>query len=289
MSEFSRTIRRGDSPDMIATENLQKSFGRKEVLRGLTLQARSGEITMLVGANGAGKSTTMKILAGLIAADGGNAFIAGHDVLHARRGAQRALSYLPQNPEFHPRLNCLQVLNFYARLRGVDRARTTEMLQLLGLTNAAHERSGALSGGMRQRLGIALLFLPDAPVLLLDEPGLSLDPGWRKRLQETLNAEAARGKTVFMATHLIAEWNGVAQRCLLCHRGRIERELDPLDLPHDFDDFDDAVIQPPGSARASRAGFGASPKRTLRNAEGKSAKARAPSPAREGACAPQSP
>ena len=229
---------------MIATENLHKSFARKEVLRGLTLQAQPGQITMLVGANGAGKSTTMKLLAGLIAADSGSAFIAGEDVVRAKRQAQRALSYLPQNPDFHPRLTCQQVLNFYARLRGVDRTRNAEMLDLLGLTSVAHERTGALSGGMRQRLGIALLFLPDAPVLLLDEPGLSLDPGWRQRLQEMLNAEAARGKTVLMTTHLIAEWNGVAQRCLLCHRGRIGRELDPSDLPHDFDDFDDVSPTP---------------------------------------------
>jgi ABC-2 type transport system ATP-binding protein len=225
---------------MIEAQNLQKQFARKEVLRGLTLHARPGEITMLVGANGAGKSTTMKVLAGLITANAGTAFIAGHDIVDRKREAQRALSYLPQNPDFHPRLSCRQVLNFYARLRGIDRARDAEMLELLGLTSVTHERAGALSGGMRQRLGIALLLLPDAPVLLLDEPGLSLDPGWRNRLQEILNAEAARGKTILMATHLIAEWNGVAQRCLLCHRGRIERELNPNDLPHDFDDFEDA-------------------------------------------------
>ena len=270
---------------MIETEDLHKSFGRKEVLRGLTLQAEPGEITMLVGANGAGKSTTMKLLAGLLAADSGAAFIAGHDVVHAKRRAQRALSYLPQNPEFHPRLSCQQVLNFYSRLRGVDRARNAEMLDLLGLTTAAHERTGALSGGMRQRLGIALLLLPDAPVLLLDEPGLSLDPGWRNRLQETLNAEAARGKTVLMTTHLIAEWNGVAQRCLLCHRGRIERELDPNDLPHDFDDFDDVTTRP-GSSRRGRPDCGVSPQRTFLDerktrSEQKSANARTHSPARE--------
>jgi ABC-type multidrug transport system ATPase subunit len=229
---------------MIATENLQKNFGRKEVLRGLTLEARPGAITMLVGANGAGKSTTMKVLAGLIAAESGAAFIAGHDVVHAKREAQRALSYLPQNPDFHPRLSCRQILKFYSRLRGVRESRNADMLELLGLTTAADERTGALSGGMRQRLGVALLLLPDAPVLLLDEPGLSLDPGWRNRLQEILNAEAARGKTILMTTHLIAEWNGVAQRCLLCHRGRIEGELDPSNLPHDFDDFDEVAPKP---------------------------------------------
>jgi ABC-type multidrug transport system ATPase subunit len=227
---------------MINTQELHKKFGGKEVLRGLTLLACPGQITLLVGANGAGKSTTMKVLAGLIGADSGFAAIAGHDIVQARREAQRSLSYLPQNPEFHPRLNCRQILNFYARLRGVDAARNQTLLEQLGLSSAARERTGALSGGMRQRLGIALLLLPDAPVLLLDEPGLSLDPGWRMRLQEILKEEAGRGKTVLMTTHLIQEWNGVADRCLLCHRGRIERELDPTDLPHDFDDFEE--VQP---------------------------------------------
>lgn len=221
---------------MIETRGLHKSFRGKQVLRGLTLHALAGEITLLVGANGAGKSTTMKLLAGLLRADRGSAFVAGYDLIHARRAAQRALSYLPQNPMFHPRLTCLQLLDFYARLRGVDRRGNGKLLEQVGLATAAHQRTGALSGGMRQRLGIALLLLPDAPVLLLDEPGLSLDPGWRGRLQTILNEEAARGKTILMTTHLIAEWNGVAHRCLLCRDGRIERELDPSALPHDFDD-----------------------------------------------------
>jgi ABC-2 type transport system ATP-binding protein len=224
---------------MIEAKELRKGYGRKEVLRGLSLQAGSGEITMLVGANGAGKSTTMKLLAGLIAAESGSAFIAGHDIVRGKLEAQRALSFLPQNPDFHPRLTSRQVLDFYACLRGVEPARSALVLEKVGLTNAARERTGVLSGGMRQRLGIALLLLPDAPVLLLDEPGLSLDPGWRRRLQEILKEEARRGKTVLMTTHLVAEWNSVAQRCLLCHRGRVGRTLDPNDLPHDFDDFDE--------------------------------------------------
>jgi len=110
------------------------------------------------------------------------------------------------------------------------------MLDLASLGEFARVRTGALSGGTRQRLGLALLLLADAPVLLLDEPGLSLDPGWRKRLQETLHFEAQRGKTVLVTTHLVAEWNDVADRCLLCREGAIERELDPTDLPHDFDE-----------------------------------------------------
>ncbi len=266
---------------MIVATNLIKSYNRKKVLCGLSLQASPGEITMLVGANGAGKSTTMKVLAGLAAADGGTAFVAGHDVRRARRQAQRALSYLPQNPDFHPRLTSLQVLEFYRSLRGGNRERVSIVLEQLGLTNIADERTETLSGGLRQRLGIALLLLPDAPVLLLDEPGLSLDPGWRNRLREILNDEAARGKTVLMATHLIAEWNGVAHRCLLCHEGRIERELDPNDLPNDFDDFGECVSPALRSGRRGGPGFGARVETVFARTPTKVRDGEAPSPARE--------
>jgi ABC-type multidrug transport system ATPase subunit len=93
---------------------------------------------------------------------------------------------------------------------------------------------------MLQRLGLALLLMPDAPVLLLDEPGISLDPGWRRRLQTILHEEARRGKTVLVTTHLLGEWNNVAHRCLLCRSGRVEREIDPANLPGDFEEPADA-------------------------------------------------
>ena len=249
---------------MIAVDRLTKSYGKKAVLRGISFRADPGAITLLVGPNGAGKSTTLKVLAGLIRPNGGLARVNGFDVVAERIKAQRTLAYLPQSPNFHPRLTCLEVLRFYARLRGVLKARCEAMLELTGLTDVAHVRTGKLSGGMRQRLGLALLLLADTPVLLLDEPGLSLDPAWRKRLQETLHFEAQRGKTVLVTTHLIAEWNDVADRCLLCRDGAIERELDPADLPHNFEDADPAPTSLAGasdsalgSARASRAGFGA--------------------------------
>ena len=239
---------------MIAAENLAKSYRLKPVLRELSLRAEPGEITLLVGPNGAGKSTTMKILAGLIQPDGGHVQVNGFDIVTERIKAQRSLAYLPQSPSFHPRLTCTDVLRFYARLRGVSPTRCGSMIELTELGEFAKVRTGALSGGTRQRLGLALLLLADAPVLLLDEPGLSLDPGWRKRLQEMLRSETQRGKAVLITTHLVAEWNGVADRCLLCRDGAIELELNPMDLPHDFD------AQPTGAAPwgGTRAVFGSS-------------------------------
>lgn len=225
---------------MIVVENITKSYRRKPVLRGVTFIAQPGQITLLVGPNGAGKSTTMKVLTGLVAADGGNVTIAGHDIKRSRIAAQRAVSYLPQNPNFHPRFSCRQVLEFYAQLRGVPRSNCGEVIETVGLAESARQLAGRLSGGMRQRLGLAVLLLADAPVLLLDEPGLSLDPAWRKRLQSLLHEQSRLGKTVLVTTHLIAEWNSVAHRCLLCRDGKIERELDPANLTDDFD-AEDAV------------------------------------------------
>lgn len=215
---------------MIVADHLTKHYDRTPVLRGLSFRIEPGAVTLLVGANGAGKTTTLRILAGLSRAEGGDALIDGTSILHDRIAAQRKLSYLPQGVAFHPRLTCRALLRFYARLRGCPRARANEMLELAGLALHADKRSGALSGGLRQRLGLALLLLPDAPVLLLDEPGLSLDPEWRVHLQTLLAAEARRGRTVLVTTHLLAEWEGAADRCLLCRDGRIASEIDPHNL-----------------------------------------------------------
>ena len=228
---------------MIRAENLTKNYGRKEVLRGISLQANRGEVTLMVGPNGAGKSTTVKILAGLIRPNEGKACVNGFDIVTQRIAAQRSLAYLPQQPSFHPRLTCSEVLRFYARLRQVPLTRCDAMLDLTGLREVGRTHTRELSGGMRQRLGIAFLLLADAPVLLLDEPGLSLDPGWRKRLQDTLHFESRRGKAVLVTTHLIAEWNEVADRCLLCRDGVIEQELDPANLRHDFPDAENGPKQ----------------------------------------------
>ena len=230
---------------MITAQNITKNYGRNAVLRGISFRAERSEITLMVGPNGAGKSTSIKVLAGLIRPNSGTARVNDFDILTQRLAAQRSLSYLPQNPNFHPRLSCIEVLRFYARLRAVPVSRCAAMLELTGLSDVAQMRTGKLSGGMRQRLGLALLLLADAPVLLLDEPGLSLDPGWRQWLQQTLRFEAQRGKTVLITTHLIAEWNNVADRCLLCRDGVIERGLDPKNLPDDFGELEggcDALV-----------------------------------------------
>jgi ABC-type multidrug transport system ATPase subunit len=219
---------------MILTRNLQKTFGRHCVLDGLDLAAEPGAITLLVGANGAGKTTALRLLAGLAEPDAGKIAIAGHDLHKARSEALAHLSFLPQAPRFHPRLTAAQVAEFYGRLRGRDRAEVTAALEAWGLVECARVPTGKLSGGLRQRLALAVFALADAPVLLLDEPGLSLDPEWRERLQEFLTGEARRGRTVLVATHLLGEWENRVDRCLLIENGRCAGEIPPDRLREAF-------------------------------------------------------
>lgn len=229
---------------MITIRGLTKAYRRQPVLRGLSLEARPGEITLLVGPNGAGKSTTLRILAGLARADAGEAHIAGREIGRERLAAQAQLSFLPQTAGFHPRFTCAEILEFYARVRGCAAGAAGTALARAGLAGLTRVRTGELSGGLRQRLGLAVLLLPDAPVLLLDEPDLSLDPEWRRRLQELLHQEAHRGKTVLVTTHLLAEWNEVAHRCLLCQEGVIARELDPANLADTFEESGGGPARP---------------------------------------------
>lgn len=222
---------------MISVQNLKKSFGSQRVLDGLSFTTEAGAVTLLVGSNGAGKTTALRILAGLAKPDGGTIEINGHDLFAARRAALTQLSFLPQAPRFHPRLTTRQVADFYARLRGREHGAVTTALAEWGLTECARVPSGKLSGGMRQRLALAVFALADTPVLLLDEPGLSLDPEWREQLQSFLTKRARAGCAVLVATHLLGEWEGRADRCLRIADGRCTGEISP-------DRLRDAFFQP---------------------------------------------
>jgi ABC-2 type transport system ATP-binding protein len=132
---------------------------------------------------------------------------------------------------FHEALTPRQVLRFYTGLRDASSDRIGSLLDDVALTDAADKPCGTLSGGMRQRLGVAVLELADAPVLLLDEPALSLDPEWRTFLMDRLRAHADDGAAVLMATHLMDVWTPIIDRTLRCEEGQIrevEGEANPL-------------------------------------------------------------
>jgi ABC-type multidrug transport system ATPase subunit len=197
------------------------------VLDGASFSVEGGTVAALVGPNGSGKTTTLHMLAGLATPDAGTARIGGVDVGRDRAAAQAKLAFLPQDVRFHNALTPRQVLRFYADLRGADADRIGTALQCVDLTAAAEQPCSTLSGGMRQRLGLALLILADADVLLLDEPGLSLDPDWRRALMKWLRDCADTGATVLMATHLLEVWRPAIDCVLTCSDGFIRAEDAP--------------------------------------------------------------
>jgi len=219
---------------MITIDGVCKSFAGQRVLAHLSTDVRPGSVTLLVGANGCGKTTTLRLIAGLSRPDGGDIRVDGRSVVTAQSEALAALSYLPQSPRFHVHLTPRELLLFYAGLRGVSPRRVTELADHWGLSAMLDVRTGRLSGGMRQRVALAVLFLADAPVLVLDEPGLSLDPDWRRFLQSELRSAARCGRTVLVSTHLLGEWDEHADRCLVLEEGRIGRELPPNRLRDAF-------------------------------------------------------
>ncbi len=205
---------------MIDVRKLSKSYGRATVLDEADLSAEPGEITLLAGDNGAGKSTTLKILAGLIRPTSAERLrVDGIDV-RQRRQAQTRMAYLPQGASFHPAMTLAQILGFYGRLRDVSAERIENLLNTFQLGAFAGQPVRELSGGMVQRIALAVLFLPDASVLLADEPVASLDPDWRDRLQVLLRREAANGKTILVATHFLEEWGDDRDKVLFCRQGR---------------------------------------------------------------------
>lgn len=214
---------------MIEFRDIHLSLKGQPVLRGFELALVRGQLNLLVGSNGAGKSSALKIAAGLWRPDSGVVCFDGRGLSpHGKRGDR--IAYLPQSPVFHPRLRVRDLILFYARLEGVDKPAADAALERFGMETHRKHRSAELSGGLRQRLGLAILSLSRAPVWLLDEPGLSLDPLWRRRLQSWLRAACDSGRTVLAATHLLAEWEGRADSCHLCESGRIEGKLEPSNL-----------------------------------------------------------
>ncbi len=216
---------------MIKTHGLHKSFGAKTVLHGASFAVEPGTITALVGPNGSGKTTTLHLLVGLVTPDAGTAHVGGVDVVRERAAAQAKLAFLRR--ERGERTERGDGVSSGTKVisgpRGADpnsdpkSDRIEAALQRVDLA-AAHQPCGTLSGGMRQRLGLALLALADVDVLLLDEPGLSLDPDWRRFLMQWLRDGADTGATVLMATHLLEAWTPVIDRVLTCADGLIRAE-----------------------------------------------------------------
>ncbi|HEY6868109.1 MAG TPA: ABC transporter ATP-binding protein, partial [Candidatus Eisenbacteria bacterium] len=205
---------------MIRAEGITKRYGAITAVRELSFEVARGETFALIGPNGAGKTTVLKLVLGLARADAGTLAIGPERVPPHDVRARRRLGYVPQRVEFPADRTVVEVLGFYAGLRGLARAAVGESLGRVGLERLAARRACDLSGGTMQRLALAQALLGDPDLLVLDEPTASLDPEatWEFRsLVEHLQRE---GKTLLLSSHLLSEVERVADRVLILVEGR---------------------------------------------------------------------
>ncbi|AEV68487.1 ABC transporter ATP-binding protein [Acetivibrio clariflavus] len=213
---------------MIRIENLVKSYGKHQVLKGVNIEVKEGEVYGFIGQNGAGKSTTMNILAGLIGFQKGKCFVNGKNIQNIKNRPNNDVGYLPEDPKFYPYMNALEYLEFIGSMRGDSKKQIIEkserMLDLVKLTKAAKRAIGGYSRGMKQRLGIAVAIYNDPKVLLLDEPSSALDPEGRRDVVDIISTLKSQGKTIFLSTHILNDIERVCDRVGILSNGQIVLE-----------------------------------------------------------------
>lgn len=208
-----------NTPAPIAVHGLAKRYGQAEALLGVSFTTTSGEILALWGANGAGKTTLLKAILGLIRFEG-EIIVNGHDVQRNGKAARRSIGYVPQEAVFYD-WGVLATMQFYARLKKASPERIPLLLDRLGLQPHAHKAVAALSGGLKQRLALAIALLSDPPLLLLDEPTASLDTASQQDYLALLSNLRREGKTILFASHRLEEVEALADRSLLLENGRL--------------------------------------------------------------------
>jgi len=199
-----------------------KTYGGKVVLDDVSLTIEQSSVVALVGHNGAGKTTMMKLLLGLIRPSRGQVKVlgadpAGPDGVESRRH----LGFLPETISFQGAMTGLDAMNFYARLKRVDLKQNMELLDRVGLADAARMRIKTYSKGMRQRLGLAQAMLGEPKVLLLDEPTTGLDPQLRRRFYDTLSKLKNDGATILLSSHALSELETRIEKVAIMKNGRL--------------------------------------------------------------------
>jgi ABC-2 type transport system ATP-binding protein len=213
-----KTRERGSDMHALTMENVTKHYGQTVVVNDLSLTVKPGRVTGFLGPNGAGKSTVMKILLDLASADHGRAAIGGSRY-RLLRDPVRTVGAILESNAFHPGRSGRNHLRILADGSGISKTHVDDLLQLVGLANAADRHVGEYSLGMRQRLGLAVALLGNPPVLVLDEPGNGLDPGGMRWLRDLLRSRAVNGDTVFVSSHLLAEMEQLADDLVVIHQG----------------------------------------------------------------------
>ena len=212
----------------IETDNVSKSFGSVHAVNDVSLRVDRGEIYGFLGLNGAGKTTTIRMLLGMIRPSAGNVKVLGQSVGQQGRGPWAQVGHLVESPSCYPELTVRENLEVARRLYGVKNQKATDaVMDQLALASYADRKSGTLSLGNLQRLGLARALLHHPELIILDEPANGLDPAGIVEIRKLLASLAhEHGATIFMSSHILTEVDKLADRIGFIHKGRLIEELD---------------------------------------------------------------
>ena len=218
-----------ENPPAIQATDLRKTFRdfwrrpRVEAVRGISFSVPAGQVFGLLGPNGSGKSTTIKMVLGLLFPTEGSLEVLGSSPRSV--AAKSRIGYLPEESYLYPHLTPLETLGFYAKLfrlpSAVARERIEQLLGMIGLSHARNRPVGEFSKGMARRIGLAQALLNDPDLVILDEPTAGLDPQGTRQVKDLILALAARGKTVLLTSHLLADVEDVCRQVAILFNGRI--------------------------------------------------------------------
>lgn len=218
---------------MLEVENIRKSFGIIEAVKGVSFSVAQGEILGFLGPNGAGKSTTMRMITGFLTPSSGTATICGHDILAQPVAAKKSFGYLPENAPVYAEMTSISFLCFCAELRGYTGAerdlRIEKAVERCRLEKVLQQPIGTLSKGFKQRVCFAQALLHDPPVLIMDEPTDGLDPN-QKHLVRGMIREMSARKAIVISTHILEEVEALCTRCIIISDGRLVGNGTPDEL-----------------------------------------------------------
>jgi len=215
---------------MLDLQNLRKAFDDHVAVTDLSFSLQKGEVLGFLGQNGAGKSTTMRMVSGVLEPDAGDAVVNGHSIVTARREAQSQIGYLPEGAPLYRDMTPVTFLRFMADAHGLSRAERKNAVERViadaRIATVAGKQIAALSKGYRRRVGLAAALIHDPPVLLLDEPTDGLDP-IQKRAVRALVARMAPEKAIVISTHTLDEVPAMCSRVIVIDQGRVVADESP--------------------------------------------------------------
>jgi ABC-type multidrug transport system ATPase subunit len=206
---------------MLVVKNLRKKFGDVVAVDGISFEVKNNEVVALLGPNGSGKTTTLRAIVGLVLPDEGEIYVNGINALKKPKNARNFLSFLPQRISMYENLKVIEIIEFFRKIRNLPVQRVEYVIEMLKLSDILNKYASELSGGNVQRLGIAIAIMPDVPLIVLDEPTLSLDPEGVMRFKALLSDLKSEGKTILFTTHLLNEVDELADKVGILVNGKL--------------------------------------------------------------------